>query len=726
MLSPPEIKHESAITPQNHDSVSPVIVVESPKSCLYNTEITPNAVAGVTVAAIAAAKHLKVDFLQSLGITDFKYLGQPAVRIPYYTTTGAESAIRFRLAMSGDTRFKWRKGDHPLPYGLNRIPKSGPVLIVEGESDCWTCWLHGIPALGAPGKSNWPESWGEYLKGLDVVVWCEPDAEDFVLRVLKTAPNLRYISAPVGVKDISEAHIRGLNVPTWLGSLPTHDGQELQARTTDTESKRLYNEAKGIIESADPLALVDEAIRASGYGGDVKPALITYLSMTSRLLEMRVGSMPVHLLLTGPSSGGKSYTLGIVKALMPAEAVHTIDAGSPRTLIYDDATLKHKVLIFGEADSLPAGEDNSAASAIRNLLQDHALHYEVTTRDAETGEYTVKRIDKDGPTVLITTSTRPLGDQLTTRLFSLEISDSHAQISAALETQAGLEIAGTTGPDVALVAYQSYLQLQAPARVTVPFAEDLARGMGRMASTPRILRDFARIMSLIKVVALLRQHRRQTDCTGRLVATFDDYAEVRRLINDMFVETISGATLDTRALVEAVITLDKGRTAFGHITNTTLAKHLGIGPVAAGRRAKRALRLGWLVNNESRKYHPADYGPGEAMPEFEGLPALENLTITPDNSLEIHSVISNSSTIQGIDNTITPLTVSMTPPPILCCKGAGYCILRTDPTLKFQCSESPETCVYNTEITPTLTPIVTPTDAQMIETPEQNSGLSDL
>ena len=113
-----------------------------------------------------------------------------------------------------------------------------------------------------------------------------------------------------------------------------------------------------------------------------------------------------------------------------------IDAGSPRIIIYNDAPLEHRVLIFKESDSLPAGEDSSSAFAIRNLLQDHYLHYEVTIRDTNTGDYTAREVNKPGPTVLITTSTRSLGAQLMTRLFTLEISDSKEQIGAALETQA--------------------------------------------------------------------------------------------------------------------------------------------------------------------------------------------------------------------------------------------------------------------------------------------------
>jgi hypothetical protein len=71
--------------------------------------------------------------------------------------------------------------------------------------------------------------------------------------------------------------------------------------------------------------------------------------------------MPAHLLILGAPSAGKSYSLKVALELLPEESKHELDAASPRVLIYDDAPLEHKVLIFGEADSLPAGEDNPAA-----------------------------------------------------------------------------------------------------------------------------------------------------------------------------------------------------------------------------------------------------------------------------------------------------------------------------------------------------------------------------
>jgi hypothetical protein len=483
-------------------------------------------VSGLTLQALADAKHLPIDFLDSLGISEAK-AGLTCLKIPYYSEDGQEIAIRFRMALTGNCRFKWRKGDHTSPYGLNKLDmarKMGWILVV-GESDCWTAWYYNLPAIGAPGKSIWPLNWGDYLKGLDVYLWQEPEAEDFTLRVLESAPELRYIPAPDGIKDISEAHIQGIKIPEWLDELKSKAeyGKELKTRIANLQLAESYEAAKSVIETSDPLERIKESLRDTGYGGDLKPALITYLAATSRLLGMRDGAMPVHLLLIGPPSAGKSYTVNQILKLLPEEAYHVIDAGSPRTLIYDNSDLRHKVVIFSEADSIPMDEDNSAASAIRNLLQDHELHYAVTVRDAETGDFTVREVKKPGPTVLITTSTKPLGAQLMTRLFTLEISDSDAQIRAALSSQALLELVGIKPPDESLKAFQHYLQLKAPARVFVPFVKELSNALGEIAGAPRINRDFARLISLIKSVALLRQHSRKIDGQGRIIATLEDY-----------------------------------------------------------------------------------------------------------------------------------------------------------------------------------------------------------
>ena len=92
-----------------------------------------------------------------------------------------------------------------------------------------------------------------------------------------------------------------------------------------------------------------------------------------------------------------------VLALMPAEAYLTIDAGSPRALIYCDEDLRHRIVAFTEADSLPISDGGSksladgdsrstAASALRNLASDGYLSYDIVERDPESGQFVTRHI----------------------------------------------------------------------------------------------------------------------------------------------------------------------------------------------------------------------------------------------------------------------------------------------------------------------------------------------
>lgn len=587
---------------------------------------------GMTLEALAKAKNLPSEFLRSLGIADCKYKGQPSVRISYSDADRNETAVRFRLSLEGSRRFVWRRGDHVLPYGIERLDEVKPagwVLLVEGESDCWTAWYHRLPALGIPGKATWKSEWAHKLEGLDVYLWQEPDASDLTDRVVKDIPSLRVLPAPPGIKDLSAAHLRGENIPRFLESLKANalSAALMVMDRTNAALVDLRRRAAPILESAeDPLDLIGKAIAELGYGGDLKPALICYLAATSRLLKMRSGAMPVHLLLIGPPSAGKSWTWGAVRLLLPEEAYHQIDAGSPRMLIYDREPLQHRVLAFGEADSLPTSEDNPAASAVRNLLQDHSLHYQVTIKNPDTGEFMVKDVRKEGPTVLITTSVRPLGEQLSTRLFTLEVPHDRAQLQAALLTQVRLETMGSRRPDDALIAFQGLLQAQAPWDVTIPFANPLAKkAFDRSGNAARVLRDFAKLSSLIKAVTLLRYRRRDVDGQGRLVSRLEDYALVKRLTSDMYEGSLTGVSAKVREVVGAVAILK--RSPEDRVTVTGIARHLDTDKGGISRIVKTAIASGWLVNLESRKGHQADLAVGEPLPDGGGLPAVAELAV---------------------------------------------------------------------------------------------------
>ncbi len=611
------------------------------------TQKSGNATAtGLTLAQLSEAKGIPLDFLQKCGVSEVKRLGETVVRIPYMNQAREVVALRYRLSLDGAQRFAWRKGDRVLLYGLwllEEIRRAGWCLLEEGESDFWTCGLHGIPALGLPGKGTWRREWGELLRGIQVFLWQESDAPELPDKVIKDIPGLMVIPAPDGLKDINQAHLNGQNVPALVEQLKAAaiPARLLLKAQQDARLKELAEQAQSILISKDPLNLITQAVKGLGFGGDPTPVLITYLSITSRLLAMRRGAMPVHLLLLAQSSAGKNYALSTALLLFPSVAYHGISAGSPRVLIYDDADLQHRAVIFGEADSLPAGEDNPAASAIRNLAQDHYLHYKVTIKDPVTGNYIVREVEKPGPTVLITTSTRRLGHQLDTRLFSLEVNDGKDQIKTALDTQADIELEDTSDPDPQLIAFQEFLQLLAPWQVVVPYVRELAAEIGKKATAPRIMRDFARLISLVKAGAIMRHRHRGRDTRGRVMATLEDYGFVYDLVAPMYESSLTGASQSVREAVQAVADLGEG------VTAAVVARHLQINKATAWRRAKVAINQGWLINAESRKSYPAILKLGDPLPEREGLPTPETVA----GCISAKSAATANATAQPVENT---------------------------------------------------------------------------
>jgi uncharacterized protein (DUF927 family)/ribosomal protein L37AE/L43A len=137
-------------------------------------EKNKTAPAKYTVEDYASVKCLPVEFLTSLGIKN----GKVGISIPYMDEAGTVICNRQRYAPGSSIRFSWSKGSKVNLYGLWRmqeIRSTGYVVLVEGESDTHTLWYHGFSALGVPGASTFQPAWTEYVKGLKVYVYIEPD-----------------------------------------------------------------------------------------------------------------------------------------------------------------------------------------------------------------------------------------------------------------------------------------------------------------------------------------------------------------------------------------------------------------------------------------------------------------------------------------------------------------------------------------------------------------------
>jgi len=393
-------------------------------------------------------------------------------------------------------------------------------------------------------------------------------------------------------------------------------------RLTEYELAELREKAGPVLDADDPLDDVGHEL-ARLWGGDVRPVQVLYLAFTTRLLPKRVETLPCHTQLNGPPGTGKSYAVKVVRRLFPENAVVAYSAGSQRVLVYDPVSFRHKAIIFAEADSLPGvargEEDNPAASLLRSLLQDGEAQYKLPIKDRESGQWTIQEIVKDGPTVLITTTVHRLrGEQLDSRLSALDVPDDPTQQRAALMAQADAELHGTTRePRPALIAMQTYLQAIAPIDVVVPYVHALDDLLARPRVDPRLLRDAARLLSLIKAVAIPRSARRERDDQGRIVARLTDYAAVADLIGEMY-ENTAGVSAKIRELVEAL-------PEHGVLSVTQLAARLRVSKPAVSKRLRAALAAGWVINSESRHGYPAALRRGEPLPHRCGLPSVQQI-----------------------------------------------------------------------------------------------------
>jgi len=399
---------------------------------------------------------------------------------------------------------------------------------------------------------------------------------------------------------------------------------------SESDLAALRAQAAPVLDADDPLSLVGQELRRLGYGGDLKPPTNIYVCWATRLLPKGRGTLLGHIQTNGESGSGKTYGNDLVQVLHPPECYEKKTATSTRDLVHDETSLRHRVLYYGQANSIPGAdgtkptEENSPVIGFfLTLLQDGEASYSYPIRDKDTGRFTSETKTRQGPTVLVTTTVEKIAQtEMDTRLSGLNWPDDRAQQQAALKAQADLHMGALIPePRPEFLAFQKYLQALAPISVVFPYVHALNDLLDRLRVTidPRVLRDSARMRSMICAVAILRHAKRQRDEHGRIIATLDDYATVADLVSDMYKNT-SGVAPRLREIVNAVRTMP-------NVNGTGLARHFRVSRQAISRHVRRALKEGWLVNTEIRPGYPATLTVrnAEALPTESGMPSAEQL-----------------------------------------------------------------------------------------------------
>ena len=172
----------------------------------------------LTLVDLASDKLLHWKYLLHLGITEQR---AGCLQIPYHLPDGTLAPRhRLRTAMVAKEGSHWSTGQGAIvPYGLARLEetrKVGYLVLVEGESDCWTLWYHQFPALGLPGAEMTRTLEESMLADIErLYIMQEPDTggTSFVNQIQRKLETWRwqgkaFVLRLPGVKDPSELHLQ--------------------------------------------------------------------------------------------------------------------------------------------------------------------------------------------------------------------------------------------------------------------------------------------------------------------------------------------------------------------------------------------------------------------------------------------------------------------------------------------------------------------------------------
>jgi hypothetical protein len=551
-----------------------------------------------TIDEFAEATDLPASYLSELGIKEVRRKERPAVQL--------SDALTFLAPPPpddlGDDQAVERKGSNSALFGLDTldlIPAAGSVYLVADEIEALTLRFRGLPALAVPPVARWADDWPALDEAPIVyVVITDTDEQAEPPAWAADAPFRDRVRLVRLIKDFGIRHLHR-HSPRFFrdgwktmceGAIPLADFEDERCAEFQAEAAR---RCAGLIGDPDILARFAIDIDRAGFAGDTRVPKLLYLVTITRLFEQ-----PVSAAVKGPSSAGKSFLVKKVLEFLPEAAVHAMTSSSDKSLIYLTESLAHRLLVVYEAD----GMGDYAQAILRSLLSEGHILYDTVV--CEEGSLpTGRRIEVEGPTGFITTTTRTmLHPENETRYLSLTLPDTPEQ-TREVARRIGEQAAGSfvaVRPDPAWLALQEFLQVGSTA-VVVPFASALVERVD--VTAPRMRRDLNALFQLIKAHALLHQETRERDDEDRIVAAITDYAAVHALVHQLYAENVEQAVpAEVRELVQAVQQMgpdghaDGDGVSIAQIQSKLASSGTSIDRTSVQRRLKRAFGAGLLID----------------------------------------------------------------------------------------------------------------------------------
>jgi len=226
------------------------------------------------------------------------------------------------------------------------------------------------------------------------------------------------------------------------------------------------------------------------------------------------GSNPLNLFLKGESSVGKTYLAKTVAEYFPEEDVWFIGDMSPKALIHEHGrfengkmyvSLENKILVFLETPR------RQTLEMLKPILSHDRREIEYKIADkSSAGKLQTKSVIIEGwPATIFCTTDFKFLEELSTRSLLTTPETTQEKIAEVLEYKGGkyskpwVEMEVNADEDI----FKNSLKLlRSHKEVCVPYADELAQRYTK--TEPRVMRDFDKLMELIKMSAFLHQKQR--------------------------------------------------------------------------------------------------------------------------------------------------------------------------------------------------------------------------
>ncbi len=337
--------------------------------------------------------------------------------------------------------------------------------------------------------------------------------------------------------------------------------------------------AREMLESPELLKRIRDDIESLGVAGERELAMTVYLAGVSRLLPK-----PLAMIVQGPSSSGKSYTVEKVATLFPPEAVLHATQMTPQALFHmPDGELKNRFVVAGERSRKENDDTAETTRALREMISAGRL-VKLMPEKTSGGEIVTRQISQEGPIAFVETTTMTsIFDEDANRCVLLHTDERQEQTRRILGTlSARYEGNGQAdGVEAITERHHAAQRILKPMEITVPFAGQLARLLP--ADRVELRRAYPLLLTAVQSSALLHQMQRQVDADGRLIASLDDYQLVRHLLAKPMAERLGERLSDgaARFLAELV-------SAFGSMQFTSKQAHKAT-------TASKSTAYGWLA-----------------------------------------------------------------------------------------------------------------------------------